>query len=117
MPKTEVKPVDNLWFNFSQGALNVLGKEEMEVHGDLNRLYYGSGIEFGMVQWDVNAVPFVNLRDLNKLERFSLDYQKLSFNTEAKRTITGGLLIRRRDNYKNYSRFSRKEFKTIEQYL
>ncbi len=117
MSKAEVKPEDNIWVNFSKGALNVMGGSEVEVHGDENRLYYGFGIEFGLVSRSINSLPFVKLEDLKKLKGFSINYQRLDDHTEARRTIFGRLYVRRINNHRDYSRFSRKEFKTIEQYL
>ena len=54
------------------------------------------------------------LEDLKKLKRFSINYHELNNHAEARRTIFGRLYVRRSDNYGDYSRFLRKEFKTIE---
>lgn len=117
MSKAEVKPEDNIWVNLSMGALSVMGESEIGIHAEGNRLYYGYGIEFGKVSRSINALPFVNLEDLKKLKRFSINYQRLDNHTEARRTIFGRLYVRRSNYHRDYSRFSRKEFKTIEQYL
>ena len=117
MSKVEVKPEGNIWINLSMGALSVMGESEVKVHLDGNRLYYGYGIEFGQVSRSINSLPFVKLEDLKKLKRFSINYHELNNHTEARRTIFGRLYVRRSDNHRDYSRFSRKEFKTIEQYL
>lgn len=117
MSKAEVNPEDNIWVNLSEGALHILGERENEVHGGGSRLYYGYGITDGRVVWNQGALPFVHIEDLRKLKRFSIDYHRLNDHTEARRNLSGGLYVRRRDNHKDYSTFSREEFKTIEQYF
>ena len=87
MSKVEVKPEDNIWVNFSHGSLSVMGMTEAEIHKDGNRLYYGYGIEFGQVSRDISAIPFIKIKDLKKLKRFSINYQRLDDNNEVRRTI------------------------------
>ena len=124
MAKAEVKPEDNIQINFVEGSLNVLGEKEIEVRGDGNRLHYGMkhygmkhyGMKYGTFDSPAEYVNFVPLESLTRLRRFQFQYKEIDKHTEARRTLTGGLQVRRKGSILN-STFSRKEFRTIEQYL
>jgi len=119
MAKAEVKPEDNIRINFVEGSLNVLGEKEIEVRGDGNRLHYGMkhyGMKYGTFDSLAEYVNFVPLESLTRLRRFQFEYKEIDEHTEARRTLTGRLQIRRKGSILN-STFSRKEFRTIEQYL
>src|SRR3989344_2825212 len=114
MVKAVVKPKDNIQINFVEGSLNVLGEKEIEARGDGNRLHYG--MKYGTFDSLGEYVNFVPLESLTRLRRFQFEYKEIDEHTEAKRTLTGGLQVRRKGSILN-STFSRKEFRTIEQYL
>ena len=119
MAKAEVKPEDNIQINFVEGSLNVLGEKEIEAPGDGNRLHYGMkhyGMKYGTFDSPAEYVNFVPLESLTRLRRFQFQYKEIDKHTEARRTLTGRLQIRRKGSILN-STFSRKEFRTIEQYL
>ena len=85
------------WTHLGNGIVNFLSPEESQIHQRESRLYYGKD-ERG-VYW--KDFPYlVSLGDLRMLEdvRFPFTYHDIDQHTQARRTFTGGLKVRRKSN-------------------
>lgn len=123
----KIEPTDNITIRFKQGYLDVLGEEEQRIHDRESRLYYPSS----------NLGPyFIPLKDMKKLLTFEapiypslssffgpfFGYHSISKHTLARKTLTGGLKLKRKLNgfnesgIKRTATFSKKEYETIKQY-
>ena len=118
---SKLKPEDNLWFYFKEGLLNVLGEKEAEVHYRNSRIYYGKRIESVFTKENFPYIlPLVDLKKIEKY-RFLWEYLKINEFTQVRKTLTGGLQIKRINpisrDFSYVATFSRKEFNIIRKYL
>lgn len=117
---------ENVSFTFKEGLLHIV-EQEASMHGERSRILYGrledytsSDGESIRLQQFAYILP---LEDLKKIKKFGFlkGYVTLNDYTKARRTITGGLEIKRVRNYIerliSQAHFSRGEWKTIEKYL
>lgn len=110
-------------FQFRQGLLNIVDQEELIAHGARSTLFYGRTECMHENYWPqgLYILPLEHLKKIKNVGFFAWGYVPLNEYTTAKRTITGGLKIRRVNNYSRRSireaKFSRKEWQTIEKYL
>ena len=110
--KTKINPEDNFWIIFSNATLNILGEKESINHGRKSQFYYGGT----MKQPYLYILP---LDDLKKIKEFksNSDYEELNEFTEARKTLIGGLIIRRKSYGLAEAVFSRREYSRIEKFL
>jgi len=118
--ETKIKPNDHILRYFNQGTLRVLGEEEEKVHGIKSRLEYGYTTDEPLVEFH----PYlVFLEDLKKIKQyiFPLRFKNIDQHTMARRTLRMRLQVMRaqskHEKLKDVATFSRREWKTIEQYL
>ena len=107
-----IDPEDNIWIDFEQGALSVMGREEQEIHQFGNRLYFGEDSDGYPYH-----IPFEKLLILSDLR--GGDSYEISRNTTLTKKHLGGLMITRQPNpsMSVKAEFSRDEYKTICQYV
>lgn len=127
-----LKPEDNIWVHFEEATLHVLGEKEEEIHRERSSIHYGMPKKdkvaiVGTVESKIGYKPYLLfLEDLKgKVGSWicSLKFREINKMTEVRRTITGGLQIRRK-SYNGYRKYytdtatlSREEYKTLAQYL
>ncbi|MBS3053574.1 MAG: hypothetical protein J4469_03655 [Candidatus Aenigmarchaeota archaeon] len=128
MNSVAVKPAEFAYTPFKEGFLVGYGKDEEEMH-EGSKLYYGKGEKVVVVRNELTepleTFPYVLfLKDLKKLEdsRFPWPYHELNGQTAARRTLTGGLRLRRKsgqliNGFRRTATFSRQDYKTIRRFL
>jgi hypothetical protein len=121
--RAPTQPVDTITHHFREADLNVLGQSEAGVHGRQSHLLYG------LIQsWDDGWRPYhpyiLPLSDLKNLPTSTVPWKYYPLNgfTEAKKTWTGGLEVRRKaswgcDEGHNTAVLSRSEYTVLRQYL
>lgn len=116
----KLKPHDYIIRYFNEGTLRILGEEEEKIHRIKSRLEYGYTTDEPLVEF----YPYlIFLEDLKKIKQyiFPLRFKKVDDYTMVRRTIKMGLQIMRaqskHEKLKDVATFSRREWKTIEQYL
>ncbi|MDI6721137.1 MAG: hypothetical protein QMD85_02010 [Candidatus Aenigmarchaeota archaeon] len=119
MNPSATEAVKTPFFHFRKGDLFI---EDGGTPYDMpSRLYYGSAESV----YDLDDAPVgfdyvILLEDLRKIEgmKLSSKYTQLNDYVESRRTLSGGLIIRRKDDHEHGTAiFSREEYETIRQYL
>lgn len=115
--ENKVKPEDDLYYEFKEGVLYVFADPEEKY--PKNRLEFGRFIGEGFKLEGYAYLVF--LEDLKKLNQyiFPLRFKQVNDYTMARRTLGLGLQVMRTKHkqsmFTDTAKFSRKEYKTIEQ--
>ena len=140
-----IKPEDNFHVHFKEASLNMIGLKETLTHGRTSRLYYriderpGSSekinppyaVEFNTLKRTFQECPTLDIKaglvsrisqKMNDVLGLEQDYCMVDYFTGIRRTIQGGLEIRRMkpspmNNFKDRTIFSEGDFNLLKKYL
>lgn len=123
--KLDADAKNEFYFKFKEGMLLLFFPDEStrDKPTEMSRLQFGKVLP----SRNQESFPyFISLSALKKMKKgYPLTFKELDTFTDGRRTITGGLRLRRRLPSSYFlerglfeeTKFSRKEYKTIKQYL
>ena len=104
-----------------EGILELAVNDNGTVVLSRSNIAYGKDKRHIMKENGSYIVPLIDLKMFFNEHFFPLVYENVNSCTRAKRTLTGGLMIKRsgrkRENYVNTARFTLEEVSVIKEYL
>ncbi|MBI2579918.1 MAG: hypothetical protein HYW27_03375 [Candidatus Aenigmarchaeota archaeon] len=105
---------DDFRVHFAEGMLHVVGPEAERLWKRPTTLQYGAAYDKAGHFTDYSY--YLGPREIIEIlygRMFSLRYKELNERDEARRTLFGGLIVRRTYDHSKRAKFSRKEYKAI----